>query len=105
MDLGLALGANDAGGAERTPMRDASEIQRVIADLHGAQRAGLGWPADALRREFAILQEVTAATLRRALPDGASGTAEEALAIVQRLLQQSERTALQGWTRAEREKP
>ena len=105
VDLGLALGAQESGGAERTPMRDASEIQRVIADLHGAQRARLGWPADALHREFGILQEVTTATLRRALPDGASGTVEEALAIVQRLLHQAERTALQGWTRTEREKP
>src|SRR5690606_13934886 len=38
-------------------LRDSAEIQRVVADLHGRQRAKLGWTEDALNGEFQILGE------------------------------------------------
>jgi PAS domain S-box-containing protein len=103
VDIGLALVALDEGGGEPALIQDGTEIQRTISHLHGAQRARLAWPEAALRREFEILREVTAATLRRTLPDAAGQTVEEAMGIVERLLDQAERIGVRGWTRAVRE--
>jgi signal transduction histidine kinase len=100
VELGLMLAALDEGGAEAALMRDGAKIQRTISELHGAQRARLDWPAEALEREFELLREVTAAILRRTLPDAASGTVDEALRVVHRGLEEAERASLQGWTRA-----
>jgi hypothetical protein len=43
VDIGLALVTLDEGGGEPELLRDGTEIQRLIAHRHGAQRARLGW--------------------------------------------------------------
>ncbi len=48
-------------------LRDGSEIQRLIADLHGRQRARLGWTLEALDREWQILTEETESAVREVL--------------------------------------
>jgi PAS domain S-box-containing protein len=48
-------------------MHDGTEIQRTIAELHGAQRARLGWTEEALMRDWAILNEEIEAVLRARL--------------------------------------
>jgi PAS domain S-box-containing protein len=100
VDIGLALVALDEGGGEPALMRDGTQIQRTISHLHGAQRARLGWRADALRREFDILRSVTTEHLRRRLSSVEGATVEDAIAIVRRLLDQAERVSLRGWNRA-----
>jgi hypothetical protein len=74
-------------------MRDGSEIQRLVAELHGAQRARLGWTEEALRREFAVLgEELDAAVGRRAGPaDDAPG----ATRLVARFLEHAEEVSVQ----------
>ena len=67
---------------------DGSEIQEVIARLHGRQRAGLGWTADALMREWVILTEVVSEAVREALPHTEVGGA---IRFVARILSQAER--------------
>jgi PAS domain S-box-containing protein len=100
VDIGLALVALDEGGGEPALMRDGTQIQRTISHLHGAQRARLGWPADALRREFDILRAVTTEHLRKSVTGEADTALDDAIAIVRRLLDQAERVSLRGWTRA-----
>ncbi|MBA2670559.1 MAG: PAS domain S-box protein [Gemmatimonadetes bacterium] len=100
VDIGLALVALDEGGGELALMRDGTQIQRTISHLHGAQRARLGWRADALRREFDILRSVTSEHLRRHLSSSDGATVEDAIAIVRRLLDQAERVSLRGWNRS-----
>jgi hypothetical protein len=48
---------------------DGTDIQRVVAERHGAQRARLGWSERELRREFVILREELFAAVRRKAPE------------------------------------
>jgi PAS domain S-box-containing protein len=100
VDMGRSLVTLGEGGAEPALMRDGSEIQRIISELHGAQRARLGWPQEALRREFALLRELADQALRRELAaDGAVPT-DAAMRVVAQLLHQAERVSLRGWRKA-----
>ena len=65
-------------------LQDGSEIQRVVAELHGRQRAQLGWTSDALSREWAILWEEIETAVRREVPRGVD--IEEALDLLKRFL-------------------
>ena len=53
----------DSAGEPSELLRDAADIQRMIAERHGAQRQRLGWSEDAVRREYRILQEIVLRTL------------------------------------------
>ena len=89
-DLAQALIVLGRSDAERDVLlRDGSQIQRVISELHGAQRAGLGWSQAALRREFEILAEEVEAGVRRAV--GGTGETEDAVRLLRRLLERAER--------------
>jgi hypothetical protein len=47
-------------------LRDGSEIQRTVAELHGDQRAKLGWSESAFWRESEIVREEVVAAIQRA---------------------------------------
>ena len=100
VDIGLSLVTLDEGGGEPAPMRDGTEIQQLISQLHGAQRARLGWTEAALRQEFRILREEVEIALRRSLAT-ADGEIETALGITRRLLEQAERMSLRGFRTAD----
>jgi PAS domain S-box-containing protein len=89
------LTLSGAGATQERELRDGSEIQRVIADLHGAQRARLGWTETALVREFEILGEEIQAAVRRSTPD-----ATGALATLARFVDRIERISLLTWRSA-----
>ncbi|MDQ3605647.1 MAG: hypothetical protein M3418_05610, partial [Gemmatimonadota bacterium] len=97
VDIGLSMVALDEGGGEPALMQDGTEIQRVIAERHGAQRARLGWPEEALPREFEILRGIVESTLRRELPMEAEESVDEAMAVLHRLLEQAERISVRGF--------
>jgi PAS domain S-box-containing protein len=78
-------------GGERNLMRNGSEIQRLIAERHGAQRARLGWNEDALRREIQILSEEAHAALGRL-----TVSHTEAVGVLDRLLVEAEQVSLRG---------
>ena len=46
-------------------LKDGSQIQRLVADLHGRQRYRMGWTPDALHREYEIFSEEVASLLKR----------------------------------------
>jgi signal transduction histidine kinase/PAS domain-containing protein len=73
-------------------LRDGSAIQRVVADLHGAQRGRLGWTEEALKREFAVVRELVGDAVRRAAPSGADAVGAARLA--DRFLEHAERVSL-----------
>lgn len=78
-------------------LRDGSEIQRVISELHGAQRCRLRWTEEEIRREFRILREEVDAALAGEAA-GPGGT--EALALVHRLLDHAEHVSVRGFRAA-----
>ena len=77
-----------APGPASKHLDDGGEIQEVIARLHGRQRAGLGWTADSLAREWLIITEVVAEAVREALPHT---EVEGALRFLSRLFARAER--------------
>ncbi len=99
LDIGLALVTLDEGSGELALMRDGTEIQRKITELHGAQRARLGWDASHLHREFGLLREETDKLVLREAPAKTEAKLDAALGIVHRLLDQAERFSVRGLLR------
>jgi PAS domain S-box-containing protein len=99
VDIGLALVSLDEGRGEPALVRDGTEIQRVIAERHGSQRARIGWTEDELRREFQILRDVVAPRVRHEIAQRGDDSidVEAALGVLDRLLQQAELISLRGF--------
>ncbi len=76
----------ETGGLESELLKDGSEIQRVIAERHGRQRAALGWSEAQYRREGEILLEEVNAVMRRRVPEGV-GDVSTALHVLRRLIE------------------
>ena len=72
-------------------LQDGSEIQRVVAELHGRQRAQLGWSSHALSREWSILWNEIETAVRREVPPGID--IAEALDLLKRFLERGERVS------------
>ena len=88
-----------ANGDAPDLLADGSRIQRLIGELHGAQRHRLGWNEEQLVREVGLVREVMTETLDRAL-----GTDDEALHAAQtaleRLVDERTRACLTGYRAA-----
>ena len=103
-DIGAVLIAvEESEGQPSALIADGTEIQRLVAERHGAQRARLGWSADALRREWRIVGEETARAIRRRAQAIDPATLREALGIVQRFVEQAEELSCRSLLRARQE--
>ena len=90
-DIAGALVLVEEAAGEPTPLlADGVEIQRLIAERHGAQRARLGWTEAALRREFMIIREELERVVRRFVPPQGPIQVADAVSIVNRFLDQAE---------------
>jgi signal transduction histidine kinase len=97
--------------SQTTPQRllqDGSEIQRLVAELHGGQRAQLGWTAEALSREWEILREEIEEAVRRGA--GQHADLEGALQLMRQFMRRAEQISLRslrsaGTGRAHAESP
>lgn len=87
---GTLLVVEEAGGDSSPLLADAMEIQRLIAERHGAQRARLGWTEASLRREFMIIREELERVVRRSVPSAGALTIDDALAAVNKFIDQAE---------------
>ncbi|HEV8217421.1 MAG TPA: PAS domain-containing sensor histidine kinase [Gemmatimonadaceae bacterium] len=84
-DIGTVLVAvEETRGQPSGLLADGAEIQRLLAERHGAQRARLGWTPDDLHREWQILDEEIERTLRRCATAVPARTIEESLTIIRR---------------------
>jgi hypothetical protein len=90
----------DSGGLPTPLMQDAVEIQRLIAERHGAQRARLGWSGDMLQRECEILSEEVERAIRHRLGDP-GGRLDEAIAVIRRQLNEATRIGIRALQRAQ----
>ena len=90
-DIAGALVIIEEAGGELSPLlADSVEIQRLVAERHGEQRARLGWSEASLRREFMIIREEVENVVRSSVPTGAPLLASDAMAIVNRFVDQAE---------------
>ena len=95
-------------GERNEALKDSTELQRHIADRHGAQRARLGWSESEIRREFTILREELTAAIRRRAPqlqDAPTAEArrletERALEVLTQFLAVAERLSVMSHARA-----
>jgi hypothetical protein len=91
-DIAQSLVILGETGGDPDLMRDGSDLQRLIAERHGAQRARFSWTEDALRREFAVLREEVEASARRgSVPDP-----EPAIVVLRRLMDRACEISVRG---------
>ena len=94
-DIGGALVVmEEAKGRHSATLADTVEIQRLISELHGAQRQRLGWSEAVLRREFMILREELGGLVRRASEFGEPLPVDDGIAVIGRFLDQAEYIAV-----------
>ncbi len=80
----------EGGGEPSSLIADGFEIQRVLAERHGAQRARLGWSRETLSREWRILREEIERVARgqaRGIPEAA---VSEAVTLIARFIGHAE---------------
>jgi signal transduction histidine kinase len=79
-------------------LRDATDVQRLLSERHGAQRARLGWTETTHAREFEILRDELEASVRR----GASAAplrgadVNRAIALLRGFIEYAEHVSLRG---------
>ena len=89
----------EAGGEPTEALADGAKIQRLIGELHGAQRQRLGWTEEQLVREMDIVRDVCAAVIGRVV--GEDPRAGEVAAVaLSRLLDERRRACLVGFRAA-----
>jgi signal transduction histidine kinase len=95
---GMLITLNESEGQPSSILTDATDIHRLLAGRHGAQRARLGWDEAAIKCEYDILREEIERVVRqRAHADEAA--MDEAQAIVNRFLKEAERSSLRSLSR------
>jgi signal transduction histidine kinase len=94
----VAASADDGSGAVSGILRDGGTIQRVVSELHGAQRRSMGWKQHELERDYDALHDALAEELRRSATPELD--VEAAVELVGRVLRHAERASLRGWQSA-----
>ncbi|MFL5561029.1 MAG: sensor histidine kinase [Gemmatimonadaceae bacterium] len=92
-----------AGGEPAQLMRDAADIQLLIADRHGAYRQRAGWTEHELEREYDLLLESIDEVVRTALPATAEfppDSIDAGLALVRRFVERAREQGRTGYRRA-----
>jgi signal transduction histidine kinase len=99
-DIGAVLIAvEESRGQPSVLLTDGTEIQRLVCERHGAQRARLGWTPAALAREWALLGEEIERAIRRRIHGVPDAALHEALSIVRRFVEQGEELSSRALTR------
>jgi hypothetical protein len=96
----VLIAVEESRGQPSGLVADGAEIQRLIAERHGMQRARLGWTVDALRHEWSLLLEEVERGVRRRVHNVDESTLREAIAIIRRFVDQGEQLSCRMLTRA-----
>jgi len=103
-DIAQSLIMIEGAGGESTPlMRDSSDIQRLIADRHGAYRQRAGWTEQEIEREYDLLLETIDEIVRTSLPATAEfppDSIDAGLGLVRRFVERAREQGLAGYRRA-----
>jgi signal transduction histidine kinase len=102
---GILVALDESHGRPSPLLADGTEIQRLVAERHGAQRARLGWSRDDLSREWAILREETERIVKQRVRGASEETMRESLAVVRRFVEQGEELSCRALTRTHASEP
>jgi PAS domain S-box-containing protein len=91
----------ESRGEPSSIIADGAEIRRLIAERHGAQRARLGWDAEAVRAEHTLLREEVERAIQRRFLGEQAGRIAEAIRVVGQLIENAEAGALKSLARSE----
>jgi signal transduction histidine kinase len=97
--LGALAVVEEASGKPSQMLADAMEIQRLVAERHGAQRARLGWTEQSMRREFMIIREELQGFVRDAVPSDGELPVGDAVGALTRFVDQAEYVAVRSLER------
>ena len=92
--VGALAVMEEASGKPSHLLADAMEIQRLIAERHGTQRARLGWNESAMRREFMIIREELSRAIRESVVVVEGLSADDAMSSLSRFVDQAEYVAV-----------
>jgi hypothetical protein len=98
--VGALAVIEEASGKPSQLLADAMEIQRLIAERHGTQRARLGWNESAMRREFMIIREELSRAIRESVAAIGGLYADEAMSSLNRFVDQAEYVAVRSLEKA-----
>ncbi len=90
----------ESSGEASVLFGDGARIEQTIAELHGRQRAALGWTEEQVAREYVILEDEADALLKR---DGRPDD-ESALEVVRALFRAAATTSVRSIRQARRER-
>jgi hypothetical protein len=103
-DVAQSLVVIEGAGGEPAPlMRDAADIQVLIAERHGAYRERMGWTEEELEREHDLLLETIEEVVRTGLPATAEfppDSIDAGLALVRRFVERAREHGRRGYRRA-----
>jgi signal transduction histidine kinase len=99
----LLIAAEESRGRPTSVASDASEIQRLVAERHGAGRARLGWSRETVAREWRILREEVESAIHRHASSIPEVGLAEALALIARFIDQAADVSMRALARASRE--
>src|SRR5437868_8453109 len=95
----MLIAIEDTGGQPSSLLTDGADIQRLVAERHGAQRARLGWSEDAVRQEYRLLAEELRRVIRRHARAVSQTAVDEGLTILMRAVEQGEESSIRGLQR------
>ena len=99
----VLIAAEEARGQPSGLIADGSEMQRIVAERHGIQRARLGWTEESLRREWAILREEINSVVSKFEATLSPSAILEAHAVIDRLIGQAAETSCRALARTAQE--
>ena len=88
--IGALAVIEEASGKPSQLLADAMEIQRLVSERHGTQRAQLGWNESALRREFMIIREELSRAIRESVASIEGLSADHVMSSLSRFVDQAE---------------
>jgi signal transduction histidine kinase len=93
------IAVEDVRGQPSSLVADGSDILRLLADRHGAQRQRLGWTSQALIREWQLLSVEVHRTMRGCAESVAPPALAEASTIIDRFIAQASEVSLRSFAR------